>query len=119
MKALLMTGLLALGALGTAVAQETQFIAADDRAETRLCLTAVTESWRSMDRTLNHSGYRLMQVSRELKCNDIPVAVFAAQYNEDPRMAKHLAKFSRDTIKQEVEITDLTAMAGQVRIEGH
>ncbi|BDY06814.1 DUF3718 domain-containing protein [Ferrimonas sp. YFM] len=119
MKTLLMTGLLALGTLGTATAQDRQFIAADDRIETQLCLTAVTENWRSMDRTLAHSGYRLMQVSRELKCNDIPVAVFAAQYNADPRVAKHLAKFSRDAIKQEVEITDLTAMTGTFRIEGH
>ncbi len=119
MKALLMTGLLALGSLSTAMAQDTQFVAADDRIETQLCLTAVTESWRSMDRTLNHSGYSLMHVSRALKCNDIPVAVFAAQYNADPRMAKHLTKFSRDTIKQEVEITDLTAMTRTIRIEGH
>lgn len=118
MKALLMTGLLALGSLSTALAQETQFVAADDRIETQLCLTAVTESWRSMDRTLNHSGYSLMHVSRALKCNEIPVAVFAAQYNEDPQMAKHLAKFSRDTIRQEVEITDLTAMTGAVRLRG-
>ncbi|TKB51136.1 hypothetical protein FCL40_00850 [Ferrimonas sediminicola] len=101
-----------------AFAVDNRFIAADDRIETRLCLSAATAPLVRWTGNLAHSGFDYRTVGRHLLCNGEPLAVFSARYNDDRRIAQRIGRYSPVQVQQRVQITELSRGDSPIEVRG-
>ncbi|WP_298439819.1 DUF3718 domain-containing protein [uncultured Ferrimonas sp.] len=116
MKALLLTGVMVLGCSAAAYGDNRQFVAADDRMETQVCIDAATKSMRSFSQKLHNNRLNYRIIGKQLLCNDEAVATFAARYNPDQRVSSRIARYSPEAVKTQVKITELASLSGPLVI---
>ncbi|GAA5186660.1 DUF3718 domain-containing protein [Ferrimonas gelatinilytica] len=92
--------------LASGAVTATEFVAADNTRETKLCMAAATGTPLKMMTTIKYSGYDDRSVARGIACNDEPINFFAARYNDDERVVNRLNRFART--KANVNIIDLS-----------
>ncbi|SHI04381.1 DUF3718 domain-containing protein [Ferrimonas marina] len=110
------TLLLASAVLMTTTVGATEFVAADNSRETKLCMAAATANTLQMNVAIDRSGYKLQSIARGIACNDEPINFFAARYNDDQRVVDRLNRHSRT--KAKVNITDLARNENKTIIIG-
>ena len=99
----------------SAVAAQTQYVAADQSRETALCISAATDKKADFKQELKYNRVGAAVAANKLVCNDMPVASFAFQAG-NTAVYQHLKKY----VRGHVDIQDIAVkpLQGSVMVQG-
>lgn len=104
----LTTILITLSLSLTANAHAAEVVAQDNTQVTKLCVTAAQGNRAAMHNAIKNSGYSKRYVVNNIKCNDLPMTDFIAQYGKSPEAMNATLENARSTHR--VSITDLAKL---------
>ncbi|WP_192954692.1 DUF3718 domain-containing protein [Gallaecimonas mangrovi] len=97
-----------------ALADNSQFVAANNTPETQLCIKAATATPIQMLMAVQESRFSYRQLANSLKCNDVAVGRFAKAAGNDRVAYQFLRRMSRS-----VQVTDMVALnSGTIEVKG-
>lgn len=90
-----------------------QLVAADQRFETQLCISAAADPLHQFKHKAANHHAKLAMLASKLRCNDVPLARFAQQWGND-RVAHTLSRYTKGHVDIEILSQQADRVSGSV-----